>query len=84
MVRPGGRGCGGWAGRARLGAARRRRAAGLVAALGLVADEAHEVGEEGELLAHQRAVDAVLAGDLAEQAAQLGASARAPRGRPRA
>jgi len=30
------------------------------------------VGEEGELLAHQGAVDAVLAGDLGEQAAQLG------------
>ena len=30
------------------------------------------MGEEGELLAHERAVDAVLAGDLAEQAAQLG------------
>ena len=30
------------------------------------------MGEEGKLLAHQRAVDAVLAGDLGEQAAQLG------------
>ena len=48
------------------------RPAGLVAGLGLVADEPDEVGEERELLAHQRAVDAVLARDLAEQAAQLG------------
>ena len=43
-----------------------------VAGLGLVADQASEVGEERELLPHQRAVDAVLAGDLGEQATQLG------------
>src|SRR5215204_2351857 len=45
-----------------------------VAGLGLVADQAHQVVEEGQLLPHQRAVDAVLAGDLLEQAAQLGAA----------
>ena len=44
------------------------------------ADEAGQVGEEGELLAHQRAVDAVLAGDLGQQPAQLG-RALARRGR---
>src|SRR5205085_62312 len=40
----------------------------------LLADEAHEVIEEGELLAHEGAVHAVLAGDLVEQAAKLGAA----------
>ncbi len=43
-----------------------------VAGLRVLPDEAGQVGEEGELLPHQRAVDAVLAGDLGEQAAQLG------------
>src|SRR3954466_12969528 len=45
-----------------------------VAGLGLVADEAHQVVQEGELLTHEGAVDAVLARDLLEQAAQLGAA----------
>src|SRR3954469_537506 len=45
-----------------------------VAGLGRGAHEAREVVEEGKLLAHERAVDAVLAGDLAQQAAQLGAA----------
>src|SRR5215208_3451713 len=45
-----------------------------VAGLGLVADQAHQVVEEGQLLTHQGPVDAVLAGDLLEQAAQLGAA----------
>ena len=43
-----------------------------VAGLGVLPDEAGQVGEEGELLPHQRAVDAVLTSDLGEQAAQLG------------
>src|SRR5215211_910239 len=64
------------------GGVRRLGGAGLraVARLRLVADEAHEVVEEGELLTHQRAVDAVLAGDLLEQAAQLGAALAGGRG----
>ena len=37
---------------------------------GLAAELAHEVIEERELLAHERAVDRVLAGDLGQQAAQ--------------
>src|ERR671917_83029 len=45
-----------------------------VARVLLTADEAHQVVEERELLTHQRAVDAVLASDLVEQAAQLGAA----------
>src|SRR5215212_4213388 len=45
-----------------------------VARLRLVADQAHQVVQERELLAHERAVDAVFAGDLLEQAAQLGAA----------
>ena len=49
------------------GAARR-----AVPRLGLLPEDAGEMGEEGQLLAHQRAVDAVLARDLGEQAAQLG------------
>ena len=39
-----------------------------------MADQADQVLEEGQLLAHQRAVDAVLARDLAEQPAQLRAA----------
>jgi hypothetical protein len=54
----------------RRGALARRRVAGV----GLLAHEAHEVIEEGELLAHERAVHAVLAGDLVEQATKLGAA----------
>src|SRR3712207_6916576 len=38
---------------------------------GAAAHQAGQVVEEGELLAHERAVDPVLAGDLGEQAAQL-------------
>src|SRR3954471_9839443 len=45
-----------------------------VARVGRGAHEAREVVEERELLAHEGAVDAVLAGDLAEQAAQLRAA----------
>src|SRR5215212_7059657 len=52
------------------GVGRRRPVAGLL----LAAHQAGEVVEERELLAHEGAVDAVLAGDLAEQAAQLGAA----------
>ena len=53
--------------------ARRRAAFGrAVARLGLLADQAGEVRQERELLAHEGTVDAVLAGDLGEQAAQLG------------
>ena len=74
----------------RPGAVRHRRAGEVaVAGLGLGAELAHQVVEEGELLAHERAVDGVLAGDLGEQAAQLGgalagggAPRRGPAGRP--
>jgi hypothetical protein len=38
------------------------------------------VGEEGELLAHEGAVDAVLAGDLGQQAAELGGAIARGRG----
>src|SRR3954447_16232280 len=51
-----------------------------VARLGLLADQAGEMREERELLAHQGTIDAVLASDLGEQAAQLG-GALARRGR---
>src|SRR3954447_13944439 len=44
-----------------------------VTRLGLLADQAGEVRQGREPLAHQGAVDAVLASDLGEQAAQLGA-----------
>src|SRR5439155_22596113 len=66
-ARGGARGRGGQVGGAGLGG---RAVAG-------VRGRAHQPGqvvEEGELLAHQGAVDAVLAGDLAEQAAQLAAA----------
>src|SRR6201986_1955022 len=43
------------------------------AGLGFFAGDPQQVVEEGQFLAHQRAVDAVLAGDLGEQAAQFGA-----------
>src|SRR3954452_17188765 len=46
-------------------------AGAAVAGLGLLADQPREVRQERELLAHQRAVDPVLARDLGEQAAQL-------------
>ena len=69
-VTPAGRGRGRRA--ARWGGAGVGGAGRAVAGLGLVADQAGQVREEGELLAHQRAVDAVLAGDLGQQAAQLG------------
>src|SRR4051794_16303029 len=49
-------------------------AGGLVASLRLLAHEAHQVVEERELLPHERAVDAVLTGDLVEQAAELRAA----------
>src|SRR4051812_28007795 len=52
------------------GLARRAVAAGVVVG----ADHAREVVEERELLAHEGAVDRVLAGDLGQQAAQLGAA----------
>src|SRR5689334_19833177 len=45
-----------------------------VARLGLLADQAGEVRQERQLLAHQGTVDAVLAGDLGEQTTQLGGS----------
>src|SRR4029450_388943 len=41
-----------------------------VAGVELAAQLAHEVVEERELLAHERAVDRVLAGDLGQQSAQ--------------
>ena len=69
-VTPGGRGRGGQAGAGGRGGAGAGPAG--VAGLGVLADEAGQVREERELLAHQRAVDAVLAGDLGQQAAQLG------------
>ena len=52
----------------------RHRAPGevAVAGVGLGAQLAHQVVEEGELLAHEDAVDRVLADDLGQQAAQLG------------
>ena len=73
MVRPADRGFG----RRPACCGRRRAAAGAagevaVAGVGLGAQLAHEVVEEGELLAHEDAVDRVLAGDLGQQAAQLG------------
>src|SRR4051794_41538515 len=43
-----------------------------VARFGFLADEAGEVRQERELLAHQGTVDPVLTGDLGEQAAQFG------------
>src|ERR1700744_2490740 len=42
------------------------------AGLGFFSGDAQQVVEEGQFLAHQGAVDAVLAGDLGEQAAQFG------------
>src|SRR4051812_24454312 len=59
-----------------LGGSGGGRGAGLraVAGVRLAADEAHQVVQERQLLTHERAVDAVLAGDLLEQAAQLGAA----------
>src|SRR3954454_20204674 len=47
-------------------------AGSAVAGLGLLADEPRQVRQERELLAHQRAVDAVLASDLGQQSAKLG------------
>src|SRR3954462_7349387 len=64
--------------RPQRGGARRGRGRGLrrgpVAGVRRGAHQAGEVVEERELLAHQGAVDAVLAGDLAEQAAQFRAA----------
>src|SRR5919197_5474326 len=56
------------------GGGRAGRGGRAVARLRLGADQAREVVEERELLAHQRAVDAVLAGDLGQQPAQLRAA----------
>ena len=49
-------------------------AAGVVALVAGEADELEEMIEERQLLAHQRAVDVVLALDLLEQPAQFGAA----------
>ena len=69
----------------RAGAWRRGAAGeGAVAGVGLGAELAHQVVEEGELLAHEDAVDRVLAHDLGQQAAQLGGALRARRSRARA
>src|SRR4051812_3777555 len=43
-----------------------------VAGLGLLADQPRQVRQERELLAHQRAVDPMLASDLGQQSAKLG------------
>ena len=62
---------------------RRSRPAGGSRGCSSAPNEADEVVEEGELLAHERAVDDVLALDLGEQAAQLGgALAGEPAPRP--
>src|SRR5919204_4255013 len=59
-------------------------AGGAVARLGLLAEHPHEVVDEGQLLTHQRAVDAVLARHLVEEAAQLGAALARALGHDRA
>src|ERR687893_288342 len=53
------------------GGGSRARAGPVAAALRCPAEHPREVLEEGQLLAHERAVDRVLALDLGQQAAQL-------------
>ena len=54
------------------GASNLSAARGAVARLGVLPEQPREVRQERHLLAHERPVDAVLASDLGEQAAQFG------------